>query len=402
MSTAMRDPHPDPMKAALPTPFHSRTSRLCRTNDWTRWAGYTTVRVFTDMELEYFAVRNASTLFDLSPMIKYRIAGTDATRYLNRLMTRDVARLRPGRVAYTVWCDDRGKVLDDGTLFCLSDGEFRLCSQERHLPWLLDSAIGFNVSVDDISEDVAALALQGPTSCAVLKRLGLAGVEMMKPFRIEHFPFEDDSLMVSRTGFTGDLGYELWIAPAMAELLWDRLMEAGKALGITPIGSRALDLVRIEAGFLATNVDFTAADQTVRTNRGRSPFELGLGWLVDFDKGHFNGRRALLEERRLGSGHCLVGLDVEGNKPANDALVYYKKKKLVGHVTSAMWSPTCKRNLALASLALPYGESIRDDLWVDIYTRKELKWLRTMARCRIVEGRFFDPPRRQATPAPDF
>ena len=402
MSTVMRDPHPDPRAAALPTPFHSRTSRMCRTNDWVRWAGYTTVQVFTDVELEYFAVRNASTLFDLSPMVKYRIAGADAAPYLNRLLTRDVSKLRPGRVAYSVWCDDRGKVLDDGTLFRLSDSEFHLCSQERHLCWLLDSAIGFDVTIDDISEDVAALALQGPTSCAVLKGLGLAGVEMIKPFHIAHFPFEGDSLMVSRTGFTGDLGYELWVAPAMAELLWDRLMEAGSELGITPIGSQALELVRIEAGFIATNLDFLAADQALRTNRGRSPFELGLGWLVDFDKGHFNGRRALLEERKNGSKHCLVALDVEGNKPGTDALVYYKKNKLIGHITSAMWSPTCKRNLALASLTLPYGDSIRDNLWVDIYTHRELKWLRTMARCRVVERPFFDPPRRKVTPALDF
>jgi aminomethyltransferase len=402
MSAAMRDPHADPRAAALPTPFHSRTSRLCRTNDWGRWAGYTTVQVFTDVELEYFAVRNAATLFDLSPMVKYRIAGPDATRYLNRLVTRDVSKLRPGRVAYVVWCDDRGKVLDDGTLFRLSDSEFQLCSQERHLCWLLDSAIGFDVAIDDISEDVAALAVQGPTSCAVLKRLGLAGVETVKPFQISHFPFEGDSLMVSRTGFTGDLGYELWVAPAMAELLWDRLMEAGKELGITPIGSRALELVRIEAGFIATNLDFMAADQALRTNRGRSPFELGLGWLVDFDKGHFNGRRALLEERQRGSRYCLVALDVEGNKPGNDALVYHKKKRLVGHITSAMWSPTCKRNLALASLTLPYGGSIRNDLWVDIYVHRELKWQRTMSRCRVVERPFFDPVRRRATPAADF
>jgi len=402
MSTAMRDPHSDPRAAALPTPFHSRTSRLCRTNDWARWAGYTTVQVYTDVELEYFAIRNASTLFDLSPMIKYRITGADATRFLNRLVTRNVAKLRPGRVAYSVWCDDCGKVLDDGTLFRLGDSEFRLCSQERQLCWLLDSAIGFDVAIDDVSEDVAALALQGPTSCAVLKRLGLAGVDRIKPFHAEHFAFEGESLMVSRTGFTGDLGYELWIAPALAEALWDRLIEAGAEHGITPIGSEALDLARIEAGFMATNADFMAADQALRSNRGRSPFELGLGWLVDFDKGHFNGRRALLEERRRGSRYCLVALDVEGNKAARDALVYYKKNKQVGHITSAMWSPTCKRNLALASLILPYGDSIRDKLWVDIYTHRELKWLRTMARCRIVERPFFDPARRRATPAPDF
>lgn len=389
-------------KAVLETPFHGRAAALCQTNQWVRWAGYTTVEVYSEVEHEYFAIRNAATVFDISPMIKYRIAGPDAVAYLNRLMTRDVAKLRPGRVGYTLWCDGAGHVLDDGTLFHLEDGSFRLCAQERHLDWLLDSALGFEVEVADESEAVAGLALQGPTSCQVLKALGLDGVEALRPFDLRGFDVAGGPVMVSRTGFTGDLGYELWVEAARAEALWDGVFEAGRRFGIRPVGSQALDLVRIEAGFIATNIDFMAAEQALRHSRGRSPFELGLGRLVDFDKGHFNGRRALLAERAAGSQYALVGLDIEGNKPAAGALVYHRRKQEVGHVTSAMWSPTCKANLALATLRRPHGDTVKDDLWVEIYVLKELKWDKVMARARVVERPFFDPPRRKATPALDF
>lgn len=388
--------------AVLQTPFHRRTAAACKTNDWSRWAGYTTVNCYTSTELEYFAIRNAATLFDLSPMIKYRIEGDEAEAYLNRLLTRDVRRLRPGRVAYALWCDDAGKVLDDGTLFRFADKSFRLCAQERHLPWLLQSAIGFAVEVRDESEEVAALALQGPTSCAVLKRLGIADIETLPPFAFTEVDVEGGRLLVSRTGFTGDLGYELWTAPEGAEALWDGLMDAGRDHGITPIGSQALDLARIEAGFIATNADFVAADQALRASRRRSPFELGLGRLVDLDKGHFNGRRVLLEEQNKGSRRCLVGLDIEGNKPAPHALIYHRRRKEVGQVTSAMWSPTCKKNLALASFRTPYGSEVVDELWAEIYVLKELKWHKLMARCRVTPRPFFDHPRRRATPAPDY
>ena len=386
---------------SLPTPFHARSAEHCRTNDWGRWSGFTTVQVYDSVELEYFAIRNAATLFDLSPMQTYRIAGPDAQRYLNRLVTRNVETLMPNRVSYVAWCDDAGKVLDDGTLFRLDENDYRLCSQERHLCWLQDSAVGFDVTIEDESETVAGLALQGPTSCAVLKAMGLKGIEDLRPFQITAYDFAGGSLTVSRTGFTGDLGYELWIAPAQAEALWDSLMDAGQLRGLRPIGSRALDLARIEAGFIQTNSDFMAADQAIRATRGRSPFELGLGWLVDFEKGHFNGRRALLDEKRRGSRYCLVGLDIEGNKPAEGALVYHNRSKEVGHITSAMWSPTCKRNIALASLRTPYGSETTDGLSVEIYVLKELKWDKMMAHCRIVERPFFNPPRRWATPALD-
>ncbi len=385
----------------MTTPFHSRTAALCRKNDWTRWAGYTTVNVYTEVELEYAAVRNQASVFDLSPMIKYRIAGHDARRYLKRLVTRGIDKFGPGRVAYVVWCNDDGKVLDDGTLFCFEGGEYRLCAQDRHLPWLLDSAIGYDVEVRDVSQEIAALALQGPTSCALLKRFGLSGIETLKPFFMREFPYEGEKLTVSRTGFTGDLGYELWVDSSRAEALWDDLMSAGKEHGITPIGSQTLNLVRIEAGFVLPHVDFMPADYAFRPTRGRSPFELGLSWQVDFDKGHFNGRRALLKEKKTGSRYQLVGLDIDGNKPAKDSLIYHAKHRRIGHVTSAMWSPTCKRNLAIATLEAG-RQSLWGDLWAEIYVKKELKWEKIMARCRVVERPFFKPARRSATPAPDF
>ena len=385
----------------LETPFHARTAPLNQVNEWGRWAGYTTVDCYTDLSTEYFAIRHAATLFDVSPMVKYRIAGADAERYMNRLLTRDVRKLRPDRVAYAVWCNDDGKVLDDGTVFRLGESEFLLNAQERHLAWLQDSALGYDVTVEDVSESIAGLALQGPLSCTVLKAMELDGIAGLKPFGIKGFDFAGTPLTVSRTGFTGDLGYELWIDPARALDLWDRLMEAGALHRLTPIGSQALNLARIEAGFIQTNADFVAADHAVRPTRQRSPFELGLDWLVDFDKGFFVGRRALLRERETGSRYRLVGLDIEGRKPAHDALVYHGKSRQVGMVTSAMWSPTAKRNIALATLDAASADKA-NGLWAEIYVNKEMKWEKTAARCRIVARPFFDPPRRRATPAPDF
>ena len=390
-------------KPLLPTPFHERARALSQVDSFIPWSGYTTVDVFTTVEQEYFAIRNAATLYDLTPMVKYRIAGTDAVRYLNRLVTRDIGKLKPDRVAYCVWCDDAGHVLDDGTVFRMGEGEYRLCTAERQLDWLLDSAIGFDVEIREMTEEVAALALQGPTSFAVLRKLGLAGIERLKPFEIGYFAVEQSPVMVSRTGFTGDLGYELWMSPDAALGVWDALTEAGRSRGIRAIGSQALNLARIEAGFLSPKVDFLSAEQTIRTGRDRSPLELGLGWLVDFQKGHFNGRRALLAERARGPRRQLVGLDIEGNKPAQNALLYAEEagKREIGSVSSAMWSPTCKRNVALAMVDAPHF-SVGSMIWADIYLNRELVWERRMCRARIVERPFFAPERRRATPPGDF
>jgi aminomethyltransferase len=397
----------------LRTPFHERARELSQVDSFVAWSGYTTVDVFTTVEQEYFAIRNSTSVYDLTPMVKYRIAGADALRFLNRLMTRDMRKLAPGKVAYCVWCNDSGHLIDDGTVFCLAANEYRLCTAERQLDWLCASAIGFDVEIAEVTEEVAALALQGPTSCALLKALGFDGLERLKPFELGQFtlglrqapaaPATALPIMVSRTGFTGDLGYELWMRPADAEGVWDALMEAGRTRGIRAIGSRALNIARIEAGFLLPNLDFVSAEHTLRIGTGRSPLELGLGWLVDFGKGHFTGRRALLEEQRSGPARLLVGLDIEGNKPAHNALLYADRagRNQIGSVTSAAWSPTAKRNLALAMVDAPHF-AMGSSVWAEIYLNRELKWERRMARARVVERPFYAPPRRRATPPADF
>jgi aminomethyltransferase len=387
----------------LRTPFHERARALSQVDSFVPWSGYTTVDVFTTVEQEYFAIRNATTLYDLTPMIKYRIVGADAVDYLNRLLTRDMLKLKPNRVAYCIWCNDAGHVIDDGTIFRLGEAEFRLCTAERQLDWLLASAVGFDVQIEEITETVAALAVQGPTSCAVLKVAGLAGVEALRPFAIGYFVLGGAPVTVSRTGFTGDLGYELWMAPADAVTVWDALMAAGRSRGVRAIGSQALNIARIEAGFISPHIDFISAEQTIRTGSDRSPLELGLGWLVHFEKGHFTGRRALLAEQKAGSRRRLVGLDIAGNKPAHNALVYTSAagRREIGNVTSAVWSPTCKRNIALAMVDSPHYK-LGSTVWVEIYLNRELVWERRMSRAQVVERAFFAPGRRIATPPADF
>ena len=393
----------------LKTPFHERARALSQLDSFVPWSGYTTVDVFTSVEQEYFAIRNASSLYDLTPMLKYRIAGADALRFLNRLTTRDLSKVAPGRVAYTVWCNDEGQLIDDGTVFCLAPNDYRLCTAEHQLDWLRASAIGFDVEIRDVTEEIAALAVQGPTSCKLLKLAGVTGVERLKPF--EHGMFgmargaaaAPVALMVSRTGFTGDLGYELWMQPADAEAVWDALMEVGRTRGVRAIGSRALNIARIEAGFLLPRVDFVSAAHTLYLGTERSPLELGLAWLVDFAKGHFTGRRALLAESARGPRRALVGLDVAGNKPAHNALLYSARsgRREAGSVTSATWSPTCKRNLALAIVEAAHS-AIGSTLWADVYLNRELVWERRMVAAQVVERPFFAPARRRATPPADF
>jgi len=385
----------------FPSPFYSRQEPLNHLKEWGRWADYLSPRAYTCSAMEYFACRNTCAVFDLTPMTKYRISGPDALPYLNRLVTRDVSKIKQGRVGYSVWCGDDGRVIDDGTIFHLGENEYRLCSQERHLDWLLTNTVGFDVSVTEETHQVAALALQGPTSCATLRKMGLENIDSMKPFDIRHFDFDATSVMVSRTGFTGDLGYELWIDPGYAELLWDRLFEAGQDHGIQAMGDEALQLLRIEAGFIQAGHEFMPANETVRSTHTRSPFELGLGWLVDFKKPNFNGRKALMAEKKSGHRYNLVKLDIDGNKPAKDSYVFTTKKKFIGTVTSAAWSPSAKASIALATVDASHGKS-GEEFLVEIYYQKELKWSRVMARARVIEGVFYSPPRRRLTPPADF
>lgn len=384
----------------LTTPFHSRVEAMCDVNDWGNWMGYTTPNAYFDVELEYFAIRSTTGVFDLSPMNKYRITGPDAEAYLNRMVTRDVSKIRVNRVGYAVWCNDAGEVMDDGTIFRLGKDDFRLCSYQRADEWLEWCKLGFDVTISNETEDLAALAVQGPTSCTVLSLLGLEDLDQLKPFGIAYYTFNGAPLMVSRTGFTGDLGYEVWIAPGHAEALWDQLFELGRDYLIKPIGSYALDIARIEAGFLQAHVDFVPAEEVVRPGRARSPLELGLEWLVDFKKPLFNGRSALLQEKAKGSRYRFALLDVEGNKPAHHSFIL-KGDQQVGTVTSAAWCPTAKSNLAYAQIEMPHG-AVGDELVAEIYYQRELHWTRLLAPCKVIDAPLFNPKRRRQTPAPPF
>jgi aminomethyltransferase len=380
----------------VPGPFHDRLEALSRAKGWMDWAGIMSPSVLDTAEFEYFAIRNQATLFDISPMHKYRVTGREAEAMLNRVVTRDVRKLRDGRVGYAMWCDEEGMVIDDGTLFRTSATDFRLCCQERMFSWLLDAAWGFDVTVTDESEEIAALSLQGPASFSVLDAAGL-NVAEMKPFDWREV---EPDLWISRTGFTGDLGYEVWVPREAALTLWDRLWEAGEHWGLRAIGYEALHLARIEAGFIAAGMDFQPVHGAMRLHRGRTPFELGFDRLVHFDKGHFNGRRALLDWRERGPRTRLLRLDLGGFKPGQDALIYRRKRREVGHVTSGVWSPTAKRNIALAEVKAAHAKG--DDLWAEIYVNQEGRWERRLVPARVQTAPFFVNDRARATPPATF
>ncbi|MDO7560083.1 MAG: aminomethyltransferase family protein [Paracoccaceae bacterium] len=382
----------------IETPFHPRLEPLSRAKKWMNWAGYISAGVMDTLEFEYFAIRNQTTLFDISPMHKYRIKGKDALLVVNRLVTRDIGKIRDGRVSYVLWCDEDGNLIDDGTLFRYSAQDFRLCCQESMLTWLIDTAWGFEVTIKDESHNVAALSLQGPTSYSLLSDAGIS-VGDMKPF---DWCEVEPGLWISRTGFTGDLGYELWTSNDQALALWDRLWGAGHHWGLRAIGFEALNICRIDAGFMAAGFDFQPVHHAVRLGRGRSPIALGASKMIDFKKGHFNGRRALLTEAQTGPSHHLRKIDIGGFKPADGALIYYKKKHEVGHVTSGVWSPTTKRNIALAEFKAPYGDTIKNDLWAEIYINKEGQWDKRLVRVEIENKPFFQNARSRATPPKPF
>ena len=394
----------DPYAGERPklSPFHPRQAELNIRDAWGVWNGYKFADCYYDAEFEYFCVRNQCGTYDVCPMQKYEIRGRDAEKMLNRLVTRDLRKLAVNRVAYTVWCTDDGRIIDDGTVFRLADDHFILKCGSPCNAWLRKAAFGFaDVNVTDISDTLAGLSLQGPTSCAVLKRMGLAGIETAKSFDIRHFPFAGDTLRVSRTGFTGDLGYELWIRRELALELWDAVYGAGADYGIQPYGEAATNMARLEAGFIMPFMDFSEAFKTVHFAHDQTPFELQLGWLVDFDKPHFSGRAALLEEKSRGPEWTLARLDIEGNWPAEGSIIYDTEscRKDIGYVTSAMWSPTVKANIALAMIRTRHLDG---DIWVEIYKTKDLRPYRRMARATVREKPFWAPARARRTPPPDY
>ena len=384
------------------THFHPRQSLLNFREAWSSWNGYKFANYYYEEEYEYFCIRNTCGTYDICPMQKYLIEGADAETMLNRMVTRDIKKLHIDRVTYVCWCTDEGRMIDDGTIFKLADDRFMLTCGSPCLAWLRKSSFGFrDIELSDISEKMAALSFQGPMTCEVLKKMGLSRIETLRPFGIMHFSFgdSDQQLMVSRTGFTGDLGYELWINSEVALELWDALYAAGDDYGIQPYGEFATNMARLEAGFIMPAIEFNEALKTVHYRYDQTPFELSLDWLVDFNKPHFNGRTALLEERKRGPAYKLVKLDIEGNKPADEAFLYSDREcsQEIGYVTSAMWSPVVKANIALAMVEPDY---LAGEIWAEINYQKELRYHTRVSKCTIKKSPFWAPERARITPPP--
>jgi len=384
------------------TPFHDRFADMSTTEEWMAWNTYKVARVVDKLSIEYFAVRSGCAVMDLTPMEKYRITGPDAFAYLDRLVTHDLSKLRPGRVTYVVWCNDDGKLIDDGTLFQLGESDYRLCSQHHQLDWLLISAAGFDVRVEVETHDVAALAVQGPTSYSVLTTAGIDGLGELKPFGIKDVHCQGIPLTVSRTGYTGDLGYELWMRPADALTVWDAIFGVRGRYDIHAMGLSVLEMVRIEACFIMPGFDFNTAESTIRDGYDRSPYEVGLGWVVSLDKGHFTGRKALQAESSRPVRRRFEKIVVEGNKPVGEAFIYDGRKgKQIGEIKCATWSPILKANLALADVEYRNGR-LPAELWARIDYQRELKWRSAWARCHPSEKPFYVPERRSLTPPAAF
>jgi len=385
-------------KPLLETPFHERTYEACYNNDWYRWAGYKIAREYSNTELEYTAMRNTAGVLDITPMHKYDIKGTDAIKFVDKLVTRNVTEINSGQVMYIIWCNEDGNVIDDGTVFCFNSNHLRIFCAERNLNWFSDTAIGFNVEVEDVSDTIAALAFQGPLSCKILNLLNVKDIENLKPFYFDNFDLNGCKVTISRTGFSGDLGYEIWCKNEDAIKVWDSLFTFNRDYKVLPAGMNALDMVRIEAGFIQPNADFMSAEQALRPNRMRNPYELGMGWLVDLNKNYFTGKKNLINLKKKTLTKKLVGLDIQGDKPAVGSVLYDKNKKEIGIVTAGMWSPSLKSNIAFGYVDKDHMK-IGSKVFAEIYHPEELEYKKIWAECSVVKKQFFNPPRRHKVPA---
>jgi aminomethyltransferase len=395
------------------TPVHPRTFALCESLNYREWSGYYAASSYEPAhEHEYNAIRNAAGLIDVSPLFKYLVTGPDAARLVDRVITRDVSRMEVGQVFYTPWCDEQGKVIDDGTVARIGESTFRWTAADPSLRWLRLNATGLRVSVEDISEELAALALQGPTSARLLRQVSDADVDSLRYFRITRGLIGGVPVEISRTGYTGDLGYEVWIPAASALQVWDALMAGGRAFDIKPAGMLALDVARVEAGLLLTDVDFHSSRKSLIESQKYTPYEMGLGRLVQLDKGRFVGQQALRDEYGRGPARRIVGLQVDwtgveaifekvglpptvGAAASRVAVPVYRDRRHVGKATTTTWSPVLKRMIALATVERPHeanGTILQIELTVE--------GVRHRVAATVVPTPFFNPPRKTATPPP--
>jgi aminomethyltransferase len=393
------------------TAVHSRTFPLCASLNYREWAGYFAVSSYEEHhEHEYNAIRNAAALIDVSPLFKYSITGPDAARFVDRLITRDVSKMSVGQVYYSPWCDERGYVIDDGTVTRLGETRFRWTAADPNLRWFTQNAAGLQVHVADISEEVAALALQGPTSARLLRAASTADIDRLKYFRVTSGSIGGVTVEISRTGYTGDLGYEVWIPAGSAVSVWDALMDQGRPFDIKPAGMLALDVARVEAGLLLIEVDFFSSKKALIAPQRYTPFEMGLGRLVSLDKGRFVGQQALRREHAEGPRRQIVGLQIDwpsveriydnaglpptvGATASRTPVPVYRGSKQVGKATTTTWSPVLKKMIALATIDRPH---FADGTTLDMELTVEA--VRHRVPVKVVPTPFFNPPRKTATP----
>ncbi len=392
------------------TPFHPRTSELCTSLFYKDWAGYYTIRSYdTGHEREYYALRNAAGLIDVSPLFKYDIHGSDAGRFLSRVMASDISRLDVGRCRYVCWCDDHGKVLDDGTVSRLDDDYFRVTAAEPSLSWFMRQARRFDVNIEDSSDRIGVLSLQGPTSRDVLTRLVDDDIAGLRYFSLRRTKLTGVDVVVSRTGYTGDLGYEVWVDREHALAVYDSIMSAGRDFRIQPVGLDAMDVTRIEAGYIMNGVDYFSANHCLIESRKSTPYEIGLGWTLDLERDPFIGQAALFAEKARGPEWSKVGLVYDW--PAFERLfaevglppqlpggawraavpVYDQQGKQVGQATSGAWSPILKDNLALASVKTEWAKP-----GTVLHVEVTVEFERRRVPAVVTPTPFFDPPRKRA------
>ena len=391
------------------TPFHARTAALSEGQAWRRWAGYVVASAYElSHDREYHAIRSAAALFDVSPLYKYLITGRDAARLLDRVVTRDVGKAKVGQVLYTPWCDADGKQLDDGTISVLAERTYRMTSADPNLRWLHLNAAGLDVAIEEVSERTAALSLQGPNARAILQVAAQRDLAVLKYFHLTEATIRGIPVTISRTGYTGDLGYEIWVDAAQAVPLWDALIETGTPYGITPAGMLALDVARIEAGLILIEVDYFSSRHALIEAQKSSPFELGLGWTVALGKESFNGKPALVREKQRGPAWQFTGLAVDweslerlyaevGLPPRlptqawRTSVPVYNGGRQVGYATSGGWSPLLKQYIALAHLEGTFGTAgtaVEMEITVEHHRKR--------AAARVTQLPFFNPDRKRA------
>jgi len=392
------------------TAVHERTFALAESLNYREWSGYYAVSAYeAHHEHEYNAIRNASALIDVSPLFKYIVSGRDAAKLVDRVITRDAFKLAVGQVYYTPWCDEWGKVIDDGTVTRVAENTFRWTAADPSLRWFRQNAMGLDVTVEDISEQVAALALQGPTSGRLLAAVADADIRNLKYFRMTRGTIRGVPVEVSRTGYTGDLGYEIWMPWDRAVDVWDALMSGGRPFDIQPAGMLALDVARVEAGLLLIDVDFNSSKKALIESQKYTPYEMGLGRLVQLDKRPFVGRAPLVDEQRRGPARQIVGLEIGwpaieklyddiGMPPqvaataSRVAVPVYKSGRQVGRATTTTWSPVLKKMIALATISAPHfaeGTELEFEVTVEA--------VRHRVPAVVVKTPFFNPPRKTAS-----